>query len=129
VGLSKLPKTWLMRATQLRFRYPKIEPLLDWCLDFALRGRDSVIQRGFAQVEVRCEALGSSDAQEEFILSAKSQWGKLASAGPPPAGAVRRITVALRSLDALVSAGAVAPPDLMKIDVEGSRGRRAERRR
>jgi hypothetical protein len=44
--VGKMPKTWLMRARQLRFRYPKIEPLLDWCLDFALRGRDSVIQRG-----------------------------------------------------------------------------------
>jgi len=202
--LGKLPKTWLLRATQLRFRHPKVEPLLDWCLDFAMRGRDSVIQRGvgaglrfncdhgpisfvfgthepgvqhafellarpgmiaydvganlgfycvilarlvgdtgriiafeplpdnvrwiehnanlngFEQVKVRCEALGRSDSQAEFIVSAKSVWGKLASAGAPPADALKRINVTLRSLDALVNAGAIAPPELMKIDVEGA---------
>jgi FkbM family methyltransferase len=201
---GKLPKNWLIRATQLRFRYPRIEPLLDWCLDFAMRGRDSVIQRGvgtglrfncdhgpisyvfgthepgvqhaferlarpgmvvydiganlgfycvilarlvgdsgrviafeplpdnvrwiahnatlngFGQIEVRCEALGRSDSEAEFIVSAKSAWGKLASAGPQPADAIKRINVMLRSLDSLVSAGAVAPPELMKIDVEGA---------
>jgi hypothetical protein len=47
-------------------------------------------------------------------------WGKLAAAGPAPADAVGRITVALMNLDALVSAGAIAPPGLMKIDVEGA---------
>src|SRR5271170_6947830 len=43
---GKLPQTWLLRATQIRFRYPRIEPVLDWCLDLGLRGRDSVIQHG-----------------------------------------------------------------------------------
>ncbi len=201
---GKLPKAWLMRATQLRFRYPKIEPLLDWCLDFALRGRDSVIQggigaglrfncdhgpisflfgihepgvqhafellarpgmmvydvganlgfycvilarlvgdagrviafeplpenvrwiahnaglNGFAQVEVRCEALGRNDSEAEFIVSAKPVWGKLVGIGPPPAGALARINVALRSLDSLVGASTIVPPELMKIDVEGA---------
>ena len=202
--IGKLPKTWLLRATHLRFRYPAIEPLLDWCLDLGLRGRDSVIQRGvgrglrfncdhgpisfvfgthepgvqhafelfalpgmivydiganlgfycvilarlvgptgrivafeplpdnarwithnaklngFEQIEVRCEALGRSEGNAEFIVSEKSMWGKLADAGPAPADAVGQITVALRSLDDLVSAGAIAPPSLMKIDVEGA---------
>jgi len=202
--IGKLPRTWLLRATHLRFRYPAIEPALDWCLDRGLRGRDSVIQRGvgsglrfncdhgpisfvfgthepgvqhafellalpgmtvydiganlgfycvilarlvgptgrvvafeplpdnarwiahnaklngFEQIEVRCEALGHGQGNAEFIVSEKSMWGKLATAGPAPADAVGRITVVLMNLDTLVSAGAIAPPNLMKIDVEGA---------
>jgi FkbM family methyltransferase len=202
--IGKLPRTWLLRATHLRFRYPVIEPLLDWCLDLGLRGRDSEIQRGvgrglrfncdhgpisfvfgthepgvqrafellalpgmtvydiganlgfycvilarlvgptgrvvafeplpdnarwiahnaklnaFEQIEVRCEALGHGQGKAEFIVSEKSMWGKLAAAGPAPADAVGRITVVLMNLDTLVSAGAIAPPSLMKIDVEGA---------
>jgi FkbM family methyltransferase len=75
---------------------------------------------GFEQIEVRCEALGRSEGSAEFIVSEKSMWGKLADAGPAPADAVGQITVALRNLDALVSAGAIAPPGLIKIDVEGA---------
>ncbi len=202
--IGKLPRTWLLRATHIRFRYPAIEPALDWCLDRGLRGRDSVIQRGvgsglrfncdhgpisfvfgthepgvqhafellalpgmtvydiganlgfycvilarlvgatgrvvafeplpdnarwiahnaklngFEQIEVRCEALGHGQGNAEFIVSEKSMWGKLAAAGPAPADAVGRITVVLMNLDTLVSAGAIAPPGLMKIDVEGA---------
>jgi len=135
--VGKLPRTWLLRATHLRFRYPVIEPLLDWCLDLGLRGRDSVIQRGigkglrfncdhgpisfvFGTLEIRCEALGRGQGNAEFVVSEKSMWGKLATAGPAPADAVGRITVALMNLDTLVNAGAIAPPGLMKIDVEGA---------
>lgn len=202
--VGKLPSSWLLRATQLRFRYPKVEPLLEWCLERGFRGRDTVIQRGagkglcfncdhgpvsfvfgthepgvqrafellarpgmtfydaganlgfycviaarlvgssgrviafepltdnanwiaynarlndFAQVEVRCEALGRGEGQAEFFVSEKSMWGKLASAGAPPAAMLERVTVTLSSLDALMSAGAVPAPDLMKIDVEGA---------
>jgi FkbM family methyltransferase len=52
--VGKLPSSWLLRTTQLRraqetrpgFRYPKVEPLLEWCLERGFRCRDSVIQRG-----------------------------------------------------------------------------------
>lgn len=43
---GKLPSSWLLRATQLRFRYPQIVPLLEWCLERTLRNRDAVIRRG-----------------------------------------------------------------------------------
>ncbi len=202
--VGKLPAAWLRRATQLRFRYPRIEPLLEWCLERGFRGRDTVIQRGpgaglrfncdhgpisfvfgthepgvqrafellarpgmtfydvganlgfycvilarlvgasgrviafeplpdnarwithnatlnsFAQVEVRCEALGRAEGQAEFFVSEKSMWGRLVSTGGPPADTLRRITVTLSSLDALTNADTIPSPDLVKIDVEGA---------
>lgn len=50
--VGMLPSSWLLRATQqrrttqLRSRYPKVEPIVEWCLDHGFRRRDSVIQRG-----------------------------------------------------------------------------------
>src|SRR5438552_16307542 len=49
--VGKLPSSWLLRTTQLRraqetrpgFRYPKVEPLLEWCLERGFRCRDSAI--------------------------------------------------------------------------------------
>jgi FkbM family methyltransferase len=199
----KLPSSWLLRATQLRFRYPRIEPLLEWCLERTLRNRNMVILRGagrglrfncghgpisfvfgthelgmqrafellagtgmtfydvganvgfycvivgrlvgpagrviafeplpdnatsiehnarlngFANVEARQEALGDDDGEARFLISASSGWGKLESAGAPPARMAGEVVVRLRRLDSLLKEGAIPPPNLMKIDIEG----------
>jgi len=43
---GKLPSSWLLRATQVRFRYPWTVPFLEWCLERTFRNRDAVIRRG-----------------------------------------------------------------------------------
>jgi FkbM family methyltransferase len=207
--VGKLPSSWLSRATQqrsdtqLRSRYPKVEALLEWCLERGFRGCDSVIQRGagkglrfncglgsisfvfgthepglqrafellvrpgmtfydiganvgfycmivgrlvgpggrvvafeplldnarwiehntalngFAHVEARREALGNDDGEARFFVSGDSQLGKLASVGAPPFRPAGEVNVRLRRMDSLLAEGAILPPNLMKIDVEG----------
>ena len=76
---------------------------------------------GFRHIVARCEALGNIDGETQFMLSEQPTWGKLASAaGAPPARPAGETAVRVRRLDSLLREGAVAPPDLMKLDVEGS---------
>jgi FkbM family methyltransferase len=201
--VGKLPAPWLLRAAQLRLRYPSIEPLIEWCMERGFRGRDTVIQRGageglrfncghapisfvfgtyelgtqrafellagpgmtfydvganvgfycvivgrligsagrviafeplrdntnwiehnaklngFKNIEARCEALGDDDGEERFLVSASATCGKLARAGAPPSHMVSEAKVKLRRLDSLLREGAIPPPNLMKVDVEG----------
>lgn len=75
---------------------------------------------GFAQVTARCEALGNVDGEARFMRSEQPTWGRLSSVGQPPARPAGEVTVKVRRLDNLLAEGAVAPPNLMKIDVEGA---------
>lgn len=75
---------------------------------------------GFSHIAARCEALGNIDGETQFMLSEQPTWGRLASVGSPPARSAGETAVRIRRLDSLLREGEVAPPDLIKIDVEGS---------
>jgi FkbM family methyltransferase len=75
---------------------------------------------GFSNIEVRCEALGGSNRSEVFCTSQEPTWGSLATVGKPPVQASGQIEVSVRTLDTVLSAGVLRPPDLIKMDVEGA---------
>ena len=74
---------------------------------------------GFAQIDVRCVALGSDDGEAEFHVSAEPTWGRLALAGAAPrqSGVIR---VPVRRLDSLVASEQLPAPQFIKMDVEGA---------
>ena len=72
----------------------------------------------FPFVEVRQMALGRSDGEVEFFLSASPTWGRLAQAGEAPEqNGVLRVPV--RSLDSLTANDHLPAPQFIKMDVEG----------
>jgi FkbM family methyltransferase len=73
----------------------------------------------FRFVEVRQMALGRSDGEAEFFLSASPTWGRLADAGQAPQqNGVLRVPV--RSLDSLAASDHLPAPQFIKMDVEGA---------
>jgi FkbM family methyltransferase len=74
---------------------------------------------GFSDIDVRVEALGRNDGEAEFTLSHSPTWGRLSEAGATP-DASGSIRVPVRSLDSLRANEGIAPPDLIKMDVEGA---------
>lgn len=66
-------------------------------------------------------ALGAGDAEMDLIVMPKTSMAKLeASTFQPAETSGERVRVRVRSIDAMVAAGEIAPPALMKIDVEGA---------
>lgn len=64
-------------------------------------------------------ALTRSDGEAELLLAQHVGGAVLENAGAPPDPA-GRLTVAVGSVDALLARGELAPPRLVKIDVEGA---------
>jgi FkbM family methyltransferase len=64
-------------------------------------------------------AVGATDGSATLSLAAHPGGAALASAAPPP-DPIGSIDVAVASIDALVSAGRIPPPDVVKVDVEGA---------
>lgn len=81
--------------------------------------RRNAALNGFSQVEVVEKALGRRSGQAELALAAYSGGAVLAEVGTPPDRA-GMMTVALASIDDLVDVAGLAPPALVKIDVEGA---------
>lgn len=79
---------------------------------------------GFDHLTVRREALGHADGTASFRVFPRSSHGQLASSpfAKPDDPVVSTMTVPVRSLDRLIAEGAVPPPDVFKIDVEGAEG-------
>ncbi|HEY2804717.1 MAG TPA: FkbM family methyltransferase [Gemmatimonadales bacterium] len=71
---------------------------------------------GFVQVTVFDKAVGAKAGTVRMALREESTWARLADAsteGPT-------ITVQMITIDDLVKAGTIRPPDFIKIDVEGA---------
>lgn len=71
---------------------------------------------GFGQVKVFASAVGRSAGTVKLALQEESTWAKLAdgtTTGPT-------VDVPMVAIDALVEAGTIRPPSLVKIDVEGA---------
>lgn len=64
-------------------------------------------------------ALTRSDGEAELLLAQHVGGAVLADAGTPPDPA-GRLTVATATVDSLIGRGELAPPQLVKIDVEGA---------
>ena len=66
-------------------------------------------------------AVGESDAEMDLLIMPQTSMAKLeTSAFQADETSVERVRVKVRSIDAMIDAGEIAPPALMKIDVEGA---------
>ena len=74
----------------------------------------------FANILVRCEALGGSNRTDVFNTSAEPTWGMLSTVGKAPEQASGQIPVNVRTLDSLCVDGGLPHPDLIQFDVEGA---------
>ncbi len=82
--------------------------------------REAALRSGLAaQVEVRAEAVGAAAGEQELLIADDASWSHLAARGN--VAGTRSERVAVTTLDAAL-AGGTAPPDLVKLDVEGSEG-------
>lgn len=83
--------------------------------------REGAQRSGLAErVDVRAEAVALKAGVEELYVVADASWSHLVSRGNP-GGAVETISVPVTTLDDVVAGGA-PPPDVVKLDVEGSEG-------
>jgi FkbM family methyltransferase len=83
--------------------------------------REAAQRSGLAgQIEVRAQAVAAQAGTEPLYVVEDSSWSHLASRGNP-GGAVATIEVQVVTLDEVVAGGA-PPPDVIKLDVEGSEG-------
>jgi FkbM family methyltransferase len=78
--------------------------------------RRSIEANRFDRVKVLELALGKEDGEASLFLTSHSIHASMI----PRERRYRELRVPVRTLDSLAAAGEVAPPDLIKIDVEGS---------
>jgi FkbM family methyltransferase len=76
---------------------------------------------GFSWMSVRVEALGAADMRTAFNVLPEATRGMLATSGFAKADSVivEKLEVTVRSIDSLRAEGAIPPPDVIKLDVEG----------
>jgi FkbM family methyltransferase len=66
-------------------------------------------------------AVGERDTQMDLMVMPETSMAKLEqSRFQPEMTSEARVRVAVRSVDSMIAAGEIAPPDLLKIDVEGA---------
>ena len=75
---------------------------------------------GYAHVMIKQMALGATDGEASFLVSAEPTWGKLASIGSTVSKQVGEMAISVRRLDSLLAEDGLSAPDLIKIDVEGA---------
>jgi FkbM family methyltransferase len=73
----------------------------------------------FAHAEIREEAVGAAGGRARLLVVGEASWSHLASTGRH-ADVRDEIDVAVVAIDELVQAGAIPPPDVLKIDTEGA---------
>lgn len=74
---------------------------------------------GFAHIRVIQAAVGAASGMIEVVLAADSAWTISSSVGEHPLETGRAMVRAV-AVDDLIATGAIPPPDVVKIDVEGS---------
>lgn len=73
------------------------------------------------KIQLHACAVSDSDGEATFVLMSESSMGKLeGSSFQESESGTNQITVKTRSLDSMIAAGDVPPPQLIKIDVEGA---------
>jgi FkbM family methyltransferase len=96
-------------------RVVAFEPV-PWCAHAVAR---NIELNGFAHAQVREQAVGDADGRERLLVVGEASWSHLESTGRH-ADVRDEIDVAVVALDSLVAAGAIPPPDVLKIDTEGA---------
>jgi FkbM family methyltransferase len=96
-------------------RVVAFEPV-PWCAHAVAR---NIELNGFAHAQVREQAVGGADGRERLLVVGEASWSHLESTGRH-ADVRDEIDVAVVALDSLVAAGAIPPPDVLKIDTEGA---------
>ncbi|MGI9098546.1 MAG: FkbM family methyltransferase [Solirubrobacteraceae bacterium] len=79
----------------------------------------NIALNGFAHAEIREEAVGAAGGRARLLVVGEASWSHLASTGRH-ADVRDEIDVTVVSIDELVQAGALPPPDVLKIDTEGA---------
>jgi FkbM family methyltransferase len=79
----------------------------------------NIALNGFAHAEIREAAVGARSGRDQLLVVGEASWSHLASTGRH-ADVRDEIDVAVVSIDELVAAGEIPPPDVMKIDTEGA---------
>jgi len=74
---------------------------------------------GFSHAAIREEAVGARGGSARLLVVGEASWSHLASTGRH-ADVRNEIDVNVVSIDELVSAGTIPPPDVLKIDTEGA---------
>ncbi|MEJ7797007.1 MAG: FkbM family methyltransferase [Solirubrobacteraceae bacterium] len=96
-------------------RVVAFEPL-PWCARAVAR---NIQLNGFEHAQIRAEAVADADGSARLLVVGEASWSHLESTGRH-ADVRAEIDVAVVALDTLVAAGAIPPPDVLKIDVEGA---------
>jgi FkbM family methyltransferase len=73
----------------------------------------------FAHAEIREQAVGAASGSARLLVVGEASWSHLASTGRH-ADVRAEIDVSVVSIDELVAAGEIPPPDVLKIDTEGA---------
>lgn len=79
----------------------------------------NIALNNFAHAQIREEAVGASSGTAQLLVVGEASWSHLASTGRH-ADVREEIDVAVVSIDELVGAGTIPPPDVLKIDTEGA---------
>jgi FkbM family methyltransferase len=75
---------------------------------------------GFSQIVVHLVALAQTDSTASFRVSERPTFGALSNSPMSVDKQIATIEVSVRRLDSLFEKGALAAPDVIKIDIEGS---------
>ena len=72
-------------------------------------------------ITLHAVAVGDQESEMDLLIMPETSMAKLeASTFQVDSTSATRVRVKVRSIDAMISAGEIAPPSLMKIDVEGA---------
>ncbi len=96
-------------------RVVAFEPV-PWCARAVGR---NIELNGFEHAQIQQRAVGAADGSARLLVVGEASWSHLESTGRH-ADVRDEIDVEVVSLDSLVAAGAIAPPDVLKIDTEGA---------
>jgi FkbM family methyltransferase len=96
-------------------RVVAFEPV-PWCARAVGR---NIELNDFSHASIRAEAVGATDGRARLLVVGEASWSHLESTGRH-ADVRDEIDVTVVSLDSLVAAGTIPPPDVMKIDTEGA---------
>jgi FkbM family methyltransferase len=96
-------------------RVVSFEPV-PWCANAVRR---NIELNGFDHAQIRAEAVGAADGTARLLVVGEASWSHLESTGRH-ADVRDEIDVDVVSIDSLVAAGTIPPPDVMKIDTEGA---------
>lgn len=80
---------------------------------------NNIALNGFGHAEIREAAVGAASGRDRLLVVGEASWSHLASTGRH-ADVRTEIDVAVESIDELVGAGEIPPPDVVKIDTEGA---------